>query len=218
VNVGTFFAILRSGTAAQGGQPITEQRGVIGVIHHATSGWFAGTAMGVALLFCMAFLAGCAPSAPGPAAESFKKEVQATEASLAPSLMDAVASREPRSASSILERQCALAGKSGRPFSCGITVLDPHGIALASATLAPGEPIKRLNYSRYEVVMKALKERKIVKAKLYLQDRTTLCVVVIPLVRQGEALGLLVLAFAAADLRDRFGLTEEEFLRVDLNG
>ena len=66
--------------------------------------------------------------------------------------------------------------------------------------------------------MKALKERKIVKAKLYLQDRTTLYVVGIPLVRQGEALGLLVLAFDAADLRDRFGLTEEEFLRVDLNG
>ena len=172
--------------------------------------------MGVALLFCMAFLAGCAPSAPGPAAESFKQEVQATKASLAPSLMDAVASREPRSASSILERQCALAGKSGRPFSCGITVLDPHGITLASAT--PGEPIKRLNYSRYEVVMKGLKERKIVKAKLYLQDRTTLYVVGIPLVRQGEALGLLVLAFDASDLRDRFGLTEEEFLRVDLNG
>jgi hypothetical protein len=109
-----------------------------------------------------------------------------------------------------------MAGKSGRPYSCGITVLDPHGITLASAT--PGEPIKRLNYSRYEVVMKALKERKIVKAKLYLQDRTTLYVVGIPLVRQGEALGLLVLAFDAADLRDRFGLTEEEFLRVDLNG
>ena len=172
--------------------------------------------MGVALLFCMAFLASCAPTAAGPGAESFKKEVQATKASLAPSLMDAVASRETRSASSILERQCALAGKSGKPFSCGITVLDSHGITLASAT--PGEPIKRLNYSRYEVFSKALKERKLVKAKLYLQDRTTLCVVVIPLVRQGEALGLLVLAFDASDLRDRFGLTEEEFLKLDLNG
>ena len=89
---------------------------------------------------------------------------------------------------------------------------------LASATIAPGEPIKRLDYSRYEVVMKALKERKIVKAKLYLQDHSTLYTVVIPLVRQGEALGLLVLAFDTADLGDRLGLTEEEFLRVDLNG
>ena len=174
------------------------------------------SARGVTLLLSLALIASCVPSAPGPAAESFKKEVQATKESLAPSLMDAVASREPRSARSILEQQCALAAKSSRPFSCGITVLDPHGITLASAT--PGEPIKRLNYSRYEIFMTALKERKIVKAKLYLQDHTTLYVVGIPLVRQGEALGLLVLAFDASDLRDRFGLTEEEFLRVDLTG
>jgi hypothetical protein len=185
-------------------------------MHNATNQRLMSRATAAALLLSLALIASCAPSAPGPAAEAFKKEVQATKEFLAPSLMDAVASREPRSARRILERQCALAGKSGRPFSCGITVLDTHGITLASAT--PGEPIKRLNYSRYEVVMKALKERKIVKAKLYLQDRTNLYVVGIPLVRQGEALGLLVLAFDASDLRERFGLTEEEFLRVDLNG
>ena len=187
-------------------------------MHDATSWRLAGSAMGVALLLSLALIASCDPSAPGPAEESFKKEVQATKESLAPSLMDAVASREPRSARGILERQCALAREGGSPFTCGITVLDPHGITLASATIAPGEPVKRLDYSRYEVVMKALKERKIVKAKLYLQDRTILFVVVVPLVRQREALGLLVLAFDATDLRDRFGLTEVEFLRVDLNG
>jgi hypothetical protein len=192
--------------------------GVIGVMHHAVRGWLARGAMGVALLFCMTLLAGCTPSQTGPpgAGESFRKEVQAARDSLAPALMDAVADREPRSARTILDKQCALAKEASNPFACGITVLDHHGITLASAT--PGEPIKRLDYSRYEVVMKALKERKIVKAKLYLQDRTTLYVVGIPLVRQREALGLLVLAFDASDLRDRFGLTEEEFLRVDLNG
>jgi hypothetical protein len=169
--------------------------------------------MGVALLFCMSLLAGCAPSPPG---EAFRKEVLAARESLAPSLMDAAASRDPRAARKILEQQCALSREAGRAFFCGITVLDHHGITLASAT--PGEPIKRLDYSRYEIVMQALKGRKIVKAKLYLQDRTTLYVVVIPLMRQGEAQGLLVLAFDAADLRDRYGLTEEEFLRVHLDG
>lgn len=174
--------------------------------------------MGVALLIGMALLAGCAPSPSGPpgAGESFRKEVLATRESLAPVLMDAVAGREPRSAHGILEQRCSLAKEDGRPFTCGITVLDRHGITLASAT--PGEPIKRLDYSRYEIVMKALSLRKIVKAKLYLQDRSTLYVVGIPLVRQGDVVGLLVLAFDAADLRNRFGLTEEEFLKLDLNG
>jgi len=218
VNVGAFFAILSPLAAAQGGRSKTS--GVIGMMHDATSGRLARRALGAVLLFCLTLSAGCTPSSPGPsgAGDTFRKEVLAARDSLAPALMDAVASREPRSAKRILEQRCALAKEGGSPFACGITVLDNHGITLASATIAPGEPIKRLDYSRYEVVMNGLKERKIVKTKLYLQDRTTLCVVVIPLVRQGEALGLLVLAFDAADLRDRFGLTEEEFLKVDLNG
>lgn len=172
----------------------------------------------VALLLSLAVLAACAPSSPGPsgAGEAFRKEVLATKESLAPSLMDALARREPRTVRRILEKRCALARESGRPFTCGITILDPNGITLASAT--PGEPIRRRDYSRYELVMKALKERKTVKAKLYLQDRTTLYAVAIPLVRQGEALGLLMLAFDATDLGNRFGLAEEEFLSLDLNG
>ncbi len=62
----------------------------------------------------------------------------------------------------------------------------------------------------------ALKERRVVKTKLYLQDRTALYVVAIPLERRGEAVGLLVLAFDQSDLMNRHGLTEEEFQRVDL--
>jgi len=176
-----------------------ENAKVSGFVHNSTGRRLVGSTLSFTLLVCLALLASCSPSAPGPAAESFKREVHATKQSLAPSLMDAVSHREPGSAKGILERQCTLAREGGRPFTCGITVLDPHGITLASAT--PGELIKRLDYSRYEIVMKAMKERKIVKAKLYLQDHTTLYVVGIPLVRQGEALGLLVLAFDASDLR-----------------
>ena len=62
----------------------------------------------------------------------------------------------------------------------------------------------------------AMRERKIVKTKLYLQDRSALYVVAIPLERRGEVVGLLVLAFDQSDLRNRHGLTEEEFQNVDL--
>jgi len=216
VNVGVFFAILLLLTAAQGGRRKTQ--GVIGVMHHAPGGRHAKRAMGVTLLFCLSLLSGCAPSSPGPskAGEAFKKEVLAARDSLAPALMDAVAKRESRSTKKILEQRCALAMEGGSPFACGITVLDNHGITLASAS--PGEPIKRIDYSRYEVVMKALKERKVVKARLFLQDGTRLYVVAIPLVRNGESIGLLGLAFDSADLRNRFGLTEDDFMMVDLNG
>ena len=175
----------------------------------------ATAAAGLVLL--AAVLSGCAlpESGQSDAVLSFKKEVKETRDSLVPSMIEAVASRDPRTVRLILEKQCSLARENGRPIACGITVLDLHGITLASVT--PGETMRRLNYSRYEVVMQALKEKKIVTAKLYLQDGTTLYVVGIPLACNSKTQGLLVLTFDAGELKNRVGITEQEFLKVDLN-
>lgn len=134
---------------------------------------------------------------------------------LAPVLMDSLAKRDSRSASKALRTLCATADKSDTPYSCGITVLDKRGITLASAT--PAAPIKRLNYSRYEAVMSVLNEKKAVNTILYLQDHTRLFVVGIPMLREGELLGVLVLTFDSNDLQKRTGLTEQEFRDLKLN-
>jgi hypothetical protein len=175
----------------------------------------AAAAAGLVLL--AAVFSGCAlpESGPSDAALSFKKEVKETRDALVPSLIEAVANRDPRAVRLILEKQCALARENGRPFACGITVLDLHGITLASVT--PVETMRRLNYSRYEVVMQALKDKKIVTAKLYLQDGSILYAVGIPLAHNGKAQGLMVLTFDAGELKNRVGITEKEFLQVDLN-
>ena len=171
-----------------------------------------------ALILFVAFFSGCAMSESGSseAVRAFRKEVKETRDVLVPALMDAVANRDPQSVRAILGKKCVAAGESGRPFSCGIAVLDLHGITLHSIT--PGEPSKRIDYSTYEAVKTALKEKKAVKARAFLQDHTTLYAVNIPLVRNGEAIGILVLAFDASDLRNRYHLTEEEFLKMDLDG
>ncbi len=168
------------------------------------------------MVSALALIVACTPSPPAPskASEAFRQEVLAARESLSAALMDAAAGREPGAAGRILEQTCSLARESGRPFACGITVLDNHGITLASAT--PGAAMRRLDYSRDEAVTRALAERRIVKAKLYLQDRSKLYVVAMPLERRGELVGLLVLAFDQADLMGRHGLTEEEFQNVDL--
>jgi hypothetical protein len=169
------------------------------------------------LVLLAAFCSGCGlpESGQSDAVLSFKKEVRETRDALAPTLIEAVANRDPRAVKLILDKQCALAKENRRPFACGITVLDLYGITFVSVT--PSETIQRLNYSRYEAVMQALKENKIVTTKLYLQDGTTLDVVGIPLARNGKAQGLLVLTFDARELKDRVGITEQEFLKVDLN-
>jgi hypothetical protein len=171
----------------------------------------------VGLVLLTAFCLGCdiRESGQSDAVLSFKKEVKESRDALVPPLIEAVANRDPRTVRLILDKQCDQARESGRPFACGITVLDLHGITFASVT--PVETMRRLNYSRYEVVMQALKDNKIVTAKLYLQDGTNLDVVGIPLARNGKTVGLLVLTFDAGELKDRVGITEQEFLKVDLN-
>lgn len=172
-------------------------------------------AAGLALL--TAFCLGCAleESGPSKASHSFKKEVQETADSLAPFLIDAVSNRDPRAVHLILEGRSAVAREKGRPYTCGITVLDLNGILLASIT--PGETFRRLHYSRYEAAMQAIENNRIFSEKLYLQDRTILYVVAIPLAREGKAQGLLVLTFDARDVKKRIGISEKEFLSLDLN-
>ncbi len=171
----------------------------------------------VTLILLAAFLSGCATPESGQsdAVLSFKKEVLEIRDALVPSLIEAVTNRDPHAVRLILDRQCALARDNNRPFACAITILDVHGITLASVT--PGDTIRRLNYWRSESVMQALKDKKIVTGKLYLQDGTILYAVGIPLSRNGEAKGLMVLTFDAREMKSRVGITEQEFLNVDLN-
>jgi len=160
---------------------------------------------------------GCTPSPPAEskAVISFKKEIRETGDRLAPLLMDNLAKRDPRSVRKSLQKHCTAADENGIPYNCGITVLDKSGVTLASAT--PAAPLKRLNYSRYEAVMSVVNEKKAVNTILYLQDHTRLFVVGIPMLREGEVMGILVLTFDSNDLRKRTGLTEQEFRDLTLN-
>lgn len=158
---------------------------------------------------------GSPPPPESQAILSFKKDIRETGDGLVPLLMDGVAKRDTRSVRNTLKRLCLKAEKSGTPYRCGITVLDGNGVTLASAT--PTVPLRRLNYSRYESVMKVIREKKPVNTILYLQDHSRLYVVGIPMLREGEVLGVLVLTFDSDDLRKKTGLTEQEFRALTMN-
>jgi hypothetical protein len=179
--------------------------------------WRRGSVSLVLLIAAAVAATGCQspPPAESEAVTSFKKEIRETGDRLAPVLVDSLAMRDPRLVRKTLRTLCATADKSSTPYSCGITVLDKHGITLASAT--PAAPLKRLNYSRYEAVMSVVNEKKTVNTVLYLQDHSRLFVVGIPMLRESELLGVLVLTFDSNDLQKRTGLTEQEFRDLKLN-
>ncbi|MDD2901020.1 MAG: hypothetical protein PHU44_01125 [Syntrophales bacterium] len=98
------------------------------------------------------------------------------------------------------------------PFRMG--VMDVHGNSLA---IYPPKKNTNLDFYRYEVVQQVLKDRKIAQQRLYLQDGSGLYVICVPLLKNNEVLGILAIALSASEARNKWGLTEKEFLALDFN-
>jgi len=98
------------------------------------------------------------------------------------------------------------------PFRMG--VMDMYGNSLA---LYPPRKNANLDFYRYEVVQQALKDRKIRQQRLYLQNGSSLYVICVPLLKDDQVMGILAIALSASDARNKWGLTEKEFMAIDFN-
>lgn len=73
------------------------------------------------------------------------------------------------------------------------------------------------DYSQYQAVREALKGRRITNARLYAPDGTEVYLILAPMFKNRQLVGLLVLRLDPALVQQRWGLGEEDFLAVDLN-
>jgi hypothetical protein len=107
------------------------------------------------------------------------------------------------------------AEKEGKPIQFGIGILDRNGAAIAGRYVVG--TFRKDDFSRYQYVKKAFKQKKIVQDRLYFQDRSELWIVCVPLVQQKEIVGAVVLGFNPMEVEKDYGLTIKEFLALDLN-
>ena len=170
------------------------------------------TAVVIGLVVC-----GCQSGTSGesPAAEAFKIEMQHTLKELAAILIEPVSGADQQAVIAVIDSFCISIVEKTPPLNCGVAVMDKNGMTIVGRY--PDEPLKTLNFSHYTVVKQALQERKIMQGRLFLQDGTRLYTIVAPLSAQGEVHGLFGLAFTALELTKRWGITEEEFMALDLN-
>ena len=159
---------------------------------------------------------GCQAKEPplSPAAASFKHEVKECIGRLVQPLMEPVLKNDTAAINAALEKTEPEAIKLCRMCPFRIGVMDKNG-----DTLAVYPPIKapHLDFYNYEVVKQALKNRKIAHQRLFLQDGSGLYVISVPLLREGQVIGILAIALSAAESQNRWGLTEKEFLALDFN-
>jgi hypothetical protein len=73
------------------------------------------------------------------------------------------------------------------------------------------------DFSGYQFVKKAFRQKKIIQDRLYFQNRSELWIVCVPLVQQKEIVGALVLGFNPTEVGKDYGLSIKQFLALDLN-
>jgi hypothetical protein len=129
--------------------------------------------------------------------------------------MEPVAKKDVAGIRAALEKVESPAVKLCRlcPFELGVT--DPSGETLAIYPVK-GDG-KGKDYSKYDLVIKAIKSKKIQQQRFFLQDGSDLYLVCAPLIREDKLLGLVAIAISSEDAAKRWGLTEKEFLAIDFN-
>jgi hypothetical protein len=159
---------------------------------------------------------GCQTQEPplSPAAQAFKQEVQQAIGLVAKELVRPVARADVSGINAGLEKIMPSSIKLCRacPFMMG--VLDPNGVILA---IYPPKKDYSRHYSDYKLVMKALERGEICHGRLFLQDGSKLYTICSPLKEEGKAVGILVLTTTDEEVKQRWGLSEEEFAAINFN-
>jgi len=154
-----------------------------------------------------------APLSPGAA--TFKQELKSCFDNLGVTLMEPVARKDVAGIKAALEKVESPAAKLCRlcPFEIGVT--DQSGETLAVYPVK-GDG-KGKNYSNYDLVIKAIKSKKIQQQRFFLPDGSELYLVCAPLIREDKLIGLVAIAISSVDAEKRWGLKEKEFLAIDFN-
>jgi hypothetical protein len=74
-----------------------------------------------------------------------------------------------------------------------------------------------LNFSGYGFFEQVLKTRKISQQRFFLQDGSKIYIIAVPLLHEGQMVGVVGLSLDATEAFHRWDLTDKEFLALDFN-
>jgi hypothetical protein len=146
---------------------------------------------------------------------SFTEKVKSAIKVLSVSLMDPVSNNNIGEIQTKIGKIISDAEKEGKPIRFGIGVLDRNGVAVAGRYVVG--TFRKDDFSSYQFVEKAFKQKKIIQDRLYFQDRSELWIVCVPLVQKKNVLGAVVLGFNPTEVIKDYGLNTKQFLALDLS-
>jgi hypothetical protein len=169
------------------------------------------------LLFCFMVLFGCQSkkqSPLSPAAAAFKKEVQQAIGMLAGALIDPVSKSNVAVINATLKKTMPESIKLCRACPFMIAILDRKGTVL---TVYPPKKEYSRHYAQYKLVIQALDRGEACHGQLFLQDGSKLYTICVPLQKENKTVGVIVLTTTEEEVKQRWGMSEQEFLAIDFN-
>ena len=150
-----------------------------------------------------------------PSTLAFHDEVKGVIKTMVGPMMGPVLNGDNGATQAALDKIISDAEKEGKPIRFGIGILDMGGLAVAGRYIVG--TFKMDDFSKYNYVAKAFKQKKIVQDRLYFQGGSQFLIICVPLVRQKEVVGALVFGFDPSQVKKDYGLTTEQFMAIDFN-
>ena len=171
-------------------------------------------------LICLILLAalglgpGCQKPQPpqSPQAMAFTKDVQAMINRVALPLIEPVSKDDKAGAEKALKKAFSVCAEACEGLFYNVLILDQMGVLTA---VYPPAEVKSLQFASYSAVKKAFAEKKPNQAILYQPNGKPIDIVFVPLISQDKVVGILALGFEGTVVREKRGLTTEEFLHLD---
>jgi hypothetical protein len=162
----------------------------------------------------LAFGTGCQQKKPplSPKAAVFVKEVQAAIDRIGPPLAGPVARKDRAAMQKALVKAFSLCADACEGMFYNVFILDQEGILTA---VYPPAEVKALQFSNYTSVKKAFAEKKPIQSILYQPDGTPTYIIYVPLIENGQVVGILALGFEGNQVLEKRGVGEKEFLSLE---
>ena len=171
----------------------------------------------ILLLLSLAVLAGCTgtSASKNPAAEDFRKEVEATARRMVPLLVEPMTRGDRGAVRQILSSERKRVLSAPNAVLMQTVVLDPKGVVFECDI--PFVCDTSRDYSRLDLVAGALKGKAGRHGKIYTANNKEAFIVLTPISLKGEKEGLLGLVYDADRLLRERGVTEREFLAMNFS-
>ena len=159
---------------------------------------------------------GCQAKEPplSPAAALFKKELKECINRLATALIQPVAAGNAAAILATLDKVEPETVKLCRMCPFVTAVLNQQGDILATH---PPRPHTTRNFADYNLVIKTISSKQIKQQRFYLQDGHQLYIISVPLLQEDRVIGIMAIAISAQEAKNRWDVTEKEFMALDFN-